>query len=486
MKRLSTVLLAFLILFTLACQPTPEEDIVVNKGEGDMRDVVQDAPAENSLDGMAGDTAASMQVSSLYARLNAPEYWTMENTDAGFLIVAEEAPVILPLADKLPVAEAELRSFTQEDIDRVASVLFEGKDVKWHENIRVTKEQLMEDILYSQERLTLAEEGGREESYIQHWRDRVNEYQEQYLAAPYEADLKQIDLSITTIPNEYREDCQGVSADATIDGDAWTFYARTGKGNYIRAEISTYSSMCLDEPYKVQLSKEDAIRQASELVAQITDELTVCHASPVATPKEQTERNWGWQVIFMRGINGVPTAYASEQIGGDMDTTVSEPVGYEQLTVVLDDKGLCSFSWHRPMQITGFVSANAELLSFDEVARRAIEHIAARWKYNADTDKDIRIMITRVELGLWRIANRNGGYYFVPVWHFFSDAEHSKEYYESNYGEGKWEDRKTVIMREVEDSDGDISGGMTGDPYAWGSITVNAIDGSIIDKDKGY
>ncbi|MDO4544210.1 MAG: DUF6034 family protein [Clostridia bacterium] len=480
MKRAWIIALAALLL--TGCQPTPTEDIVVNKGEGDMRDIVQDAPAEDAADG----TAEPKQISALHARLNAPEYWTMENTDAGFLIVAEEAPVVLPLADRLPVAEAELRSLTQEDIDRVASVLFEGKDVKWYENTRPTKEQLMEDILYSQERLTQAEAGGKDESYIRHWRDRVNEYQEQYLAAPYEADLKQIDLNITTIPNEYREDCQGVSAGATIDGDAWTFYARTGEGNYIRAEISTYSSMCLDEPYKVHLSKEDAIEQASALVAGITDELTVCHVSPAATPKEQTERNWGWQVIFMREINGVPTAYASEQIGGDMDTTVSEPIGYERLTVVLDDKGLCSFSWYRPMQITGFISSDAELLPFDEVATRALEHIATRWKYNAETDEDIRITITRVELGLWRIANRNGGYYFVPVWHFFSDAEHSEEYLERNYGDGNREDRKTAILREVEASDGDISGGMTGDPLTWGSITVNAIDGSIIDKDKGY
>ena len=201
----------------------------------------------------------------------------------------------------------------------------------------------------------------------------------------------------------------------------------------------------------------------------------------------------------MRKIRGVGTAYASEDVGGSMDSAVSRPVSYERLTIDLDDHGVFAIAWTSPMRVTGVVQSDAQLLSFDEAAEKAMQHIAARWKYDVEQHRaqgdELTIYLRRVTLGLWRIAKKNGGYYYVPVYHFFTaSTPGSWMTTEGFWGDGTPRERFLALLRQYE------SGALALEPYFnpfsgecmtfgadyWGGVTINALDGTVIDKDKGY
>ena len=153
------------------------------------------------------------------------------------------------------------------------------------------------------------------------------------------------------------------------------------------------------------------------------------------------------------------------------------------------------------MKVTGVVNSNARLISFDEAAKKAMSQIAARWKYNVESHqkngKDTTVYIKRITFGLWRIQKKGGGFYYVPVYHFFSEGDavdwadwvddnpYSTEY----LGISNTSTQRERFLRCMEKEEyywmlSNFCRTFGGD--YWGAVTVNALDGTIIDKDKGY
>ena len=93
------------------------------------------------------------------------------------------------------------------------------------------------------------------------------------------------------------------------------------------------------------------------------------------------------------------------------------------------------------MTIESIDNPDVTLLSFDEIAKRATAQIGQRWVYEAteaknnegeDTsDPGSTATVTKVELGLMRVAKADSDdYYYIPVWNFFTDFEHTDDYWE--------------------------------------------------------
>ena len=203
----------------------------------------------------------------------------------------------------------------------------------------------------------------------------------------------------------------------------------------------------------------------------------------------------------MRNFNGCPSAFADEEVGGDMDTTVSAPISYERLVIHMDDMGVSYFLWNTPMEVTGVVSSNARLISFDEAAQKALAGFMARWKYDVERDRErgaeTTIYMQRVTFGLWRIQKKNGGWYYVPVYHFFTEAIQGDwadwvddNPYNTEYlGISNAPTMREGFLRCLEKEEYHwmlINFCHTFGGDYWGGVTVNALDGTIIDKDKGY
>jgi hypothetical protein len=496
--QLVTVLLVPLLLvtcFTTACQPTPEEPVVVNKGQS-LDNYVAATPGITE-----SDTAAQAADSdALYEKLGAPKHWTMETQEMdGKLNISADVDVELPAVDKLPAATAVLRAFSQEEINRIVETVL-GSGLQFAEAVDFTKESLQAEILNikqnlaEQEALKAAGKWPAEGTW--YGEDSVKEYESRLAAAPAESELKPKDLSFETI-DDYGQAYLGIRVRTTVDGQTYVIRA----GDVVLPEavhsirIATngayFDGTYLDAPYGVSLTKEDAATQAQAIAAKLTDELTLCYVVPTATSKIDTERNWGWACVFMREINGCPTAFATEDVGSSMESEEQKPIRYEKMVIVMDDLGMASFTWENPMTITSIDNADVAVKSFDEIAQAAVKQLAVFHKYAVQGDdgeyRDVgcTVHVTKAELGLMRVAKADSSeYYYIPVWNFYSDVEHSKEYQEKWY-KGKDYEEAMAELKEV-DEKGNPNCMVSGYPQAWGAVTINALDGSVIDRDKGY
>ena len=538
MKRLIILLLCALLL--TGCLPTPEVEIIPNKGEQktwqvEAQPYVPEQPTETAMPEKsltATETTAEPEAhfSPLYEVLCACPTWSTENNDYGFRITAQDCPILLPELTAVPVVEAAQRSFTQKDIDAVAAAMFPA-DTVWYPEVLWTKEEMAEQMQELMDEIANRDpekdkEWHRDDKYYQ---DKLAMYKERYDEAPYAADVVPITLAINDCQKDYRLDQKGklypgVNVEARMNGEHWTLNARTDINDPYG--VSLVASRCdgymdqqqpLDAPYGVQMTREEAIEKATAFVQTVTgsNEYSVCYCAPLmAHPNFENEdgeilaaslpdRYSQWGLVLMRTFNGCPSAYASEEVGGSMDSAVSQPVQYERMELHMDDRDVSYFRWNTPMEVTGVVSSNARLISFDEAARNAMSSIAARWKYTVENDRkngrELTVYINRVTFGLWRIAKKNGGFYYVPVYHFFSDGTNVdwKEYVDDDPRSGSadmlgisrsstYRERFLKCLEKEENyymlqAFCRVFGG-----EYWGGVTVNALDGTIIDKDKGY
>ena len=162
------------------------------------------------------------------------------------------------------------------------------------------------------------------------------------------------------------------------------------------------------------------------------------------------------------------------------------------MIIVMDDLGMVSFEWETPMTLDSIDNPDVTLLPFDEISQRAAAQIGQRWAYDAIeaksnegkdmSDPGCTAIITKVELGLMRVAKADSDdYYYIPVWNFFTDFEHTDDYWERTGTEPySWDDQDYV------DEEGNSTIMYDSYPQAWGAVTINALDGSVIDRDKGY
>ena len=527
MKRLFLLSLCAILLLT-GCLPTPEVEVIPNKGEAkkwqvEAKPYVQEEQAEAAAPAEA-PAVVEQQGGPLYEILGATPTWSVENNDYGFPIVAQDCPVYLPDVSAVPVVEASRRDFTQADIDAVAAAMFPA-DTVWYPQVVRTKEELAELMQETMEEAANrdSEEDKKWHRDEKYYEDKLAMYKQWYDEAPFADEIVPTTLEISDCQNadETAKKYPGVKVETMVNGEHWRLSARTSaedpKASYLeasRGDIWIDYQQPLDAPYGVQMTREEAIRQATAFVQRVAgNEYSVCYCVPLmAHPDNQEssgewpvatlpERFSQWGLVFMRTFNGCPSAYAHEEVGSDTDTTVSKPIHYERIELHIDDQGVSYFRWNTPMKVTGVVNASARLISFDEAAKNAMSQVAARWKYDAERDKEngkeITIYMQRVTFGLWRIQKKGGGFYYVPVYHFFSEANANdwadwvqNNPYDADYlgisMNTTWREAFLYCMEKEEYRWLLLSYCRTFGGDYWGGVTVNALDGTIINKDKGY
>ena len=495
LTALSLAVVLVIVCFFAACQPTPEKPVVVGKGDG-LSDLIEATPSPSSDVSPSGKPAPNND--ALYEKLGAPKHWRFEESALdGKLNLTADVDITLPNVTQLPAATARLSAFTQEDLKKVAA-LFGAGDATWTQiNHTMTKEQVEQEILdYKARRAAYKAEGNDE--MVEKMDEDLEGYAIMYQDAPSEIELKNTKLKIDNLYEGEELNGEtltliGFEGTTDVNGQSVYFMANNSYAgdavnricvNYGSTPVG-YEGSRLSKPNNVSLTKEQAAAQASEIAKRLTDELALCYVMPAETMQQDASRKEGWACVFMREINGCPTSYESTEIGSDIDTTVDAPVAYEEMVIVMDDAGMISLKWISPMTLVSVDNPDVALLPFDEIYDRAKEHVVQRWAYEAVGKKDnegkdvsdpgCTVKIYNVELGLMRIAKANSDdYYYIPVWNFFSDLEHTEDYYE-----------RTGI-KQFADENSDSENYYDRYQYRWGAITVNALDGSIIDRNLGY
>jgi hypothetical protein len=153
----------------------------------------------------------------------------------------------------------------------------------------------------------------------------------------------------------------------------------------------------------------------------------------------------------------LPNTYAS----GTAEASANAPSWtYESLTFNIGDAGILYVSWSAPMKVTETVSEVAALKPFSQIEEIARKMLSVKYEPEAKNEYNeyVEITIDRVTLSLQRVAEQDhfDRGLLVPVWNFFGVCT-----------------TKSANSDYVNVERGSF-------------LSVNAIDGSVIDPELGY
>ena len=162
-----------------------------------------------------------------------------------------------------------------------------------------------------------------------------------------------------------------------------------------------------------------------------------------------------YRVNCVRTVNNV--SVTSDQLSSYVDDAYSKQWYYEQMSISLCEEGIFSMQWRSPHEIIETVAPDTAMLSFAEIA----EIIPTMFRVKNEPQGEVKAeyKIERVVLSLRRIMEQNNveNGLLVPVWDLYGSAVYTYP------GEPP-----------------------VPDTYQGSQLTINAIDGSVIDLDKGY
>jgi hypothetical protein len=167
-----------------------------------------------------------------------------------------------------------------------------------------------------------------------------------------------------------------------------------------------------------------------------------------------------YRVQYVRKVAGVPVTYTSVESTWNDTQGESWSWEYERMTFIVDDSGIVEMTWSAPYKIAETITPSAAMLSFSEIQDIFRKMIVVNMKNLSDNKTDLNI--SEVRLGLARITEQNNlaSGLLVPVWDFFGTAVY-------HYKTGELQTYRENVP---------------GESY----LTINAIDGSIIDRNLGY
>ena len=173
-----------------------------------------------------------------------------------------------------------------------------------------------------------------------------------------------------------------------------------------------------------------------------------------------------WTFYFTRTVDGFPVTYEMNPGAAveDMDSTIV-PWPYETCVVTINREGLCQAQVSNLYEVKEVQVKDAALKSFSEIGTIFEKMIAIKNSDLASAGvKRYDLQVSRVTLGYMRIYDpgtdaRSG--LLVPVWDFFGKQSQDIEYEGQAYS--------------YENA------------YPYNSfLTINALDGTVIDRGLGY
>ena len=180
----------------------------------------------------------------------------------------------------------------------------------------------------------------------------------------------------------------------------------------------------------------------------------------------------------MRSINGMRTAYASNEIGEKIDETNEAPIKYEKIIVVVNDSGVSSFKWESPMKIDSIKDENVSLLPFNKIEEIVCQALVNKYSVEKEKYDSFTVKVYKIQMGLMRIKQLNSdSFCYIPVWNIFSRISTGL------YPNGVIEEPGGI---KAYDDNGNVLYLSDSFPEAWNPITLSAIDGTQIDRGRGY
>ncbi len=496
MKRIMAAILSLSIVFSLvACQPTPQKGVVAEKD------------SERLLEEAQKDSANASSGKSLSEQYGIPESYQFETTGAnGKLNIIADAQVIIPGSDRMPIYRTKLTEFSQETVSAFFQALCSDTEM-WIVSNQLTKEQVQQAIIKFKQRIAEIKDDLQLTDELTMCEQTVAELEQQLEIAPDTLAEVRTDGTLTETTDAATDAPQappsaGGAESTTVPApqtssthtalDAYERYkggaygsGRTFQVNNGTSPLMTYSDFRnpaaninfassislpvledadVDEGVlsKIELKPSEAKHMVQELLdmtgsGMVVDSIYLrddaqYNDDSIVQPAE----HYAYMIYCVRTTDGFPCSYVAGSI--QPEAGAAAPYWqYENMYFMVNNEGIFKMDWTCPIEVVETVNQDAQLKPFSEIREIFEKMMLVKYEAQAESSQ-YDFEINRVTLSLHRIIERNSNEtgLLVPAWNFY----------------GKW----TIA---------DSTGGqfeLLGESF----LTINAIDGSIIDISKGY
>ena len=518
-KKKYVIIMGIVLMLGLsACAENPDSAIIQNKDFDNMIEEASDTQESVDMESMSQDVEE-----------NYDTYETTIEDENLHVTVNVDAKVEIPTTDKLSIYRVKQASVSQDMLDKVRTTL--APDVKLYDGAILdieTKQELESQIQYCKDELEAIENGtsnympenidGAKEEILH----TLSELETKYENAPDSLSFEdyESDYTIRTVTELYAENPNMEyyiwQNDLSSEGDEIFCGISDGKngeyvslyiqnnnnyGNVIRytkntishnftsalfvGDTSSYdlwmdgdeSVFAIDNGIEIQctdketlnLSIDEAREEANKLLNElgITDFVCWNEGKYNEIPDMRNTSELYYRPVYkFTYLRTVDNTIVSNEAGSKFteewngDDYVKKNWPGENIIIMVNDTGIVGFYYNAPMEITETVVDKSQLKSFEQVKGTfeemvvIVHGVEGISKEEGDYHKNIDI--DNVVLRYARISeadNFDTGL-LVPVWDF----------------EGNIDDGYTWLKEDIPDS----------------VLTINAIDGSIIDHTLGY
>ena len=478
-SRIRALLLTLAALLA-ACQPTPEEDVVVNKGDGTLEEAI----AAEALPP---------------ARYEAPETLRLDPFGTETFQVVVDAEVCVPDVERYPIVEVVLRTITADWARDMMYKMADGKTIHTYQNeVPTTKEQIEGEITLLQQQLANPDAylpaGADEQTRAaaeKEWRELLEAWETLYQEAPDTFEPREVDMSDAAFrtASEFRGAVEsGKQRETYLSVTAW--YGGPGGNveynNLVDVGMPFHFDMDSDltDLNDVTISAEEAVQIGLDFLAQLgeTDFAPALIVAGYCDPEWGTDpiplEEWPqcYQIQFTRSVAGVPATYREEHydgIGADGRERYAPAYPQESIEMDIRDSGVTYMYWSTPSELGRTLNENVTLMPFEQVVERFCDQIL----YSAtpaveETDSVIKktLYIDRIELGMVRALQRGSveEWVMVPAWTFFG---------------------RTVLQYAGPEPGGyplNENNEYVSEMPGYSYLILNAVDGSVYDPAVGY
>lgn len=370
-------------------------------------------------------------------QINAPETCQAEYfSNTGRTKITVDAAVYVPEVERIPTYAVTVRDFTVEEGIRLTRLLH--PDQMWE---RWPEEQ---DLSYDE--MDESHYGVNNQYESRTWRVSLPSPSQAYVALynNYTVGL------FTRQPSERVLQYQWTDPDTNL-----FFYPFAGFGH-----SDTIGKSLRGQP----LTVEEATSMANHFMAEMAPEYELQAVFGVEGEKGdgKIDPTLAYCFAYTRSINAVPITYAEfgHMTTGFEDVEMAPAPGREFITLVIHDDRIVNFHWQDPYEIDGIMQSETELLPFEEIMSifGAIAPLSVQ-----STENDMGrtsaakngMRIAEIRLGYMPVLCKDNPnqWELRPVWDFMGIQ---------------------ILPRE------------TYDHPCYSLLTIDAISGTVIDRNYGY
>ena len=166
----------------------------------------------------------------------------------------------------------------------------------------------------------------------------------------------------------------------------------------------------------------------------------------------------GYVFSFTRMVNGIPITYESAHDGQNLDSMEDDytvPFAYEKLQMVISQEGIIGFTYRSPYEVLSDPVTRVKLLPVKDIQDIIVRTLPLKYAAAA-RDRAVTLRAHRLVFGYARVLMRDdpGRFMLVPAWDLMGTSQSGDdEVFDDRYGS---------------------------------LLTINAADGTVIDRGFGY